>query len=87
VVIGAVNTVPTCPSTNVRSQTFPKRKNGPFNLTCIKPTHTFTLSLPLSNSHVRWILTAPIPAFVPVYNSTDMECRLIQEAHLVEEIR
>jgi hypothetical protein len=30
-----------------------------------------------------WILTTPRPAVVPVYNSTDMERRLVRQAHLV----
>jgi hypothetical protein len=33
-----------------------------------------------------WILTAPNPPVVPVYSSTDMERRLVREAHLAEEI-
>jgi hypothetical protein len=33
-----------------------------------------------------WILTAPNPAVVPVYNSTDMERLLIREALVAEEI-
>jgi hypothetical protein len=33
-----------------------------------------------------WILTAQNPAVVPVYNSIDMERRLVREAHLAEEI-
>jgi hypothetical protein len=56
-----------------------QKKNGPINFSCIKPAQTFTFSLPLANSHVTlWILNAPNPAAVPVYNSTDMESRLIR---------
>jgi hypothetical protein len=83
VVIGAAHTAPACPSTNDQSLSFPKRKG--INL-CIKPAHTFTFGLRLSNFHVTWILTAPNPAVEPVYNSIDMERHLFREAHLVVEI-
>jgi hypothetical protein len=33
-----------------------------------------------------WILTAPNPAVVSIYNSIDMECCLVREEHLAEEI-
>jgi hypothetical protein len=33
-----------------------------------------------------WILTAPNPAVVPVYNSIDMEHLLIREAYVAVEI-
>jgi hypothetical protein len=38
---------------------FSEKKNGPINLSCIKLAYTFTLGLPLSNSHVTcwfWLL-------------------------------
>jgi hypothetical protein len=63
---------------------FSEKKNSPINLLCIKPAHMFTLGLPVSNSYVTWILTAPNPSVVSVYNSIDMECRLAREAHLLE---
>jgi hypothetical protein len=65
---------------------FSEKKNGPVNLSCIKPALAFTLGLPFSNSHVTWILTTPNPEVVPVYNFIDMERRIIREAHLAEEI-
>jgi hypothetical protein len=58
VVTWAAHTAPACPCTNVWSVSS-KNKNGPINL-CINPAHTFTSGLPLSNSHVTWILTAQI---------------------------
>jgi hypothetical protein len=60
--------------------------NSVINLLSIKQAHMFTLGPLFSNSHVTWILTASNPAVVHVYSSIDMEHRLIQEAHLVEEI-
>jgi hypothetical protein len=80
VLIGVAHTAPACPSTNVGSQTFPKRKK-PVLLTC---RHFEAASLQLTCD--MWILTAPNPAVVPVYSSTDMERRLVRKAHLEEEI-
>jgi hypothetical protein len=56
-----------------------KKKNGPIDLLRIKLAHMIILGLPLSNSCDMWILTTPKPAAVPVYNSSDMECRLSEK--------
>jgi hypothetical protein len=44
----------------------------------------YTASLQLACD--MWILTAPYPAVVPVYNSINMEGRVVREARLAEEI-
>jgi hypothetical protein len=61
---------------------FSEKKNCPLNLSCIKRANKFTLGFPLQFTYDMCILTAPNPTVVPVYNSIDMEGRLVREAHL-----
>jgi hypothetical protein len=87
VIIGAVHASQSCPSTNVRSKFF--RKEKPSNqLVVHQAVPCVHFGPALSSSYVTcgFVLTAPNPAVVPVYNSIDMEGRFGLEAHLGEEI-